>query len=313
MKHPAKLSMLCLLVLLVVMLTTLSGGNGNLSPGGLNILLTNDDGYQSPLIHAVREALIAAGHNVTIVAPLENQSGVGATLKEAEWVEVIEQAPGIWSVDNTPAGAVIVALDLIMADNPPDLIISGMNFGQNLGLRASTGSGTVSAAHMGLQRGFPAIACSLGILIEEQGATPYPFPSTLASITPAAGFMARLVGQLPSIWRDGRLLPPGIMLAVNFPVPYDMIKGIRCTRLGKLTLVDIAAADPNHVISNGGGLVQAFPVFYGPPDPVPDSDTNALWDNYISITVMDGDMSLNDSIPPGTNKLKRRLADIRIH
>jgi 5'/3'-nucleotidase SurE len=284
-----------------------------ISPGGLNILLTNDDGYQSPLIRALREALIAAGHNVTIVAPLENQSGTGATLKEAEWIEVIEQEPGIWSADNTPTGAVMMALDVIMANNPPDLIISGMNFGPNLGLRASTASGTVNAAHIGLQKGFPAIACSLGIIFEEQEATPYPFPSTMASIAPAAQFMARLVDILQSSRKYNRLLPPGIMLSVNFPVPYDDIKGIRFTRLGKYTLADAAFVDTNNVIPNGGGLVQAYGVFYGPPDPVPDSDTNALWDNYISITIMNGDMSAIDSLPMGINRLKRHLEDIRIH
>jgi 5'/3'-nucleotidase SurE len=307
MTHLQKSFMVFVVVLLAVMLTPLSAGNGNQDSGALNILLTNDDGYQSPLIHAVREVLIAVGHNVTIVAPLENQSGTGATLKEVEWVEVIEQAPGIWSVDNTPTGAVMVALDLIMADNPPDLIISGMNFGQNLGLRASTASGTVNAAHIGLQRGFPSIACSLGILIEEMNETPVPFPSTFASIAPAAQFMAQLVDQLQMSSKDGRILPPDTMLAVNFPVPYDEIKGIRFTRLGKLTLADVAYADPNNVIPNGGGLVQAYGVFYEAPDPVPNSDSNALWDNYISITVMDGDMSTPHP-PSVTNKIKQRLS-----
>jgi 5'/3'-nucleotidase SurE len=312
MKYLVKSLMVSVVVLLVVMLTPLSAGNGNQAPGGLNILLTNDDGYQSPLIHAVRGTLIAAGHNVTIVAPLENQSGTGATIKEMEWVEVFEQAPGIWSVDNTPTGAVIIALDLIMADNPPDLIISGMNFGQNLGLRASTGSGTVSAAHIGLQRGFPAIACSLGILIEEMNETPIPFPSTFASIAPAAQFMAQLVDQLQISSKNGRLLPPDTMLAVNFPVPYDDINGVRFTRLGKLTLADVAFADPDNVIPYGGGMVQAYGVFYEGPDPVPNSDTNALWDNYISITVMDGDMSTPHP-PSVTNKVKQRLKNLSIN
>lgn len=307
MTHLQKSFMVFVVGLLVVMLTPLSAGNGNQDSGALNILLTNDDGYQSPLIYAVRGALIASGHNVTLVAPLENQSGAGATLKEMEWVEVIEQAPGIWSVDNTPTGAVMVALDLIMADNPPDLIISGMNFGQNMGLRASTASGTVNAAHIGLQRGIPAIACSLGVLIEEMNETPIPFPSTFASIAPAAQFMAQLVDQLQMTSQDGRLLYPDTMLNVNIPVPYDNIKGIKFTRLGKLTFADAAYADPNNVIPNGGGLVQAYGVFFEGPDPVPNSDTNAFWGDYIAITVMDGDMSTPH--PPSVrNKVKQRLS-----
>lgn len=304
--------MVCVGVLLVVTLTPLSAGNGNQAPGTLNILLTNDDGYQSPLIQALRGVLIAAGHNVTMVAPLENQSGTGATLKEMEWVEVIEQAPGIWSVDNTPTGAVIVALDLIMADNPPDLIISGMNLGQNLGVRASTASGTVSAAHIGLQKGIPAIACSLGVLIEEMNATPIPFPSTFTSIAPAAQFMAQLVDQLQMTGMDGSLLPPDTMLNVNIPVPYNDIKGIKFTRLGKLTFADVTYADPDNVIPAGGGLIQANAVFYEGPDPVTNSDTNAFWDNYVSITVMDGDISTPHP-PSVTNIVKQRLNDLSVN
>jgi len=281
--------------------------------GPLNILLTNDDGYQSPFIQALRGMLMAAGHNVTIVAPLENQSGTGATLEDAEWVEVLEQAPGVWSVDNTPTGAVIIALDLIMADNPPDLIISGPNFGQNMGLRASTASGTVNAAHLGLQKGFPAIACSLGIIIEEMNETPIPFPSTFASIVPATQFITQLVEQLQMTSHDGSILSPDTMLNINIPVPYDEIEGIKFTRLGKLTFADVAFADPDNVIPSGGGMVQAYPVFYeGLVDPVPNADTNAFWENYIAITIMDGDMSTPHPLSI-VNKIKQRLNGLAVN
>lgn len=311
MRHLMKLSMVCVVLLLVAILTPLSAVEGNRS-GGLNILLTNDDGYRSPFINALRGVLVAAGHNVTIVAPLENQSGTGATLKDTEWMEVVERAPGIWSVDNTPTIAVIFGLDLLMADNPPDLIISGMNYGQNLGLRASTGSGTVSAAHMGLQKGIPSISCSLGVLVEEMTATPIPFPSTFASITQACQFMVQLVAELQMSSTDGKILPPDTMLNVNIPVPYDNIRGVKFTRLGKLTFADIAYIDPNNVIPNGGGLVQAYPVFYGSPDPVFNSDTNAYWDNYISITIMDGDMSAQHPTPLNINNIRQRLNHLTV-
>jgi 5'/3'-nucleotidase SurE len=255
---------------------------------------------------------MAAGHNVTIAAPLENQSGAGATLNDAEWIEVMEHAPGVWSVDNTPVGSVIAGLDLIMADNPPDLVISGINFGQNLGVKASTASGTVSAAHMAMQKGVPAIACNLGLLLEEMNETPIPFPSTFASIAPAAQFMARLVQELQISGKDGRLLPPGVMLNINFPVPYGDINGIRFTRLGQLTFFDVTFIDPYNVIPNGGGMVMAYPIFHTGPDPVVNSDTNAYWANYISITVMDGDMST--PYPPSvTNKVKQRLNGLSLN
>jgi 5'/3'-nucleotidase SurE len=278
-------------------------------PEPLNILLTNDDGYQSPGIQYLRAALLAAGHNVTLVAPLDNQSGTGATVGDAEWVEVLEQSPGVWSVENTPVATVNVALGLIMADNPPDLIISGMNFGQNLGVRGSTGSGTICAAHYGLQKNFPSIAVSVGVLFDEINSTPIPFPSTFEAFPPAADFIVRLVKQLQQTSKDGRIFPPDVMLNINIPIPYSDINGVMFTRLGKLTFVDVMYLDVNGVIPNGGGLVQTALDFPQSPDPVANSDFDAYAEGYISITVMDGDMSTLH--PPSiVNKVMNRLSDL---
>ncbi|MCB1646367.1 MAG: 5'/3'-nucleotidase SurE, partial [Pseudomonadales bacterium] len=127
----------------------------------LRILLTNDDGYKAPGIRAMYKALIHAGHDVTIVAPATQQSGSAASITSGG-VSINEAEPGIWSVDGRPADAVRVGIGHIMKDNPPDLVISGANFGQNVGYDTNV-SGTVGAAITALQLGFRAIAISVEV------------------------------------------------------------------------------------------------------------------------------------------------------
>jgi hypothetical protein len=107
----------------------------------LDILLTNDDGFDSPGITALHAALVAAGHSVTLVAPAEQQSGKGGSLN----TEVFDFTPGVglmtlanhggdvWSLAGTPVDSVKAGLDIVLAGSTPDLIVSGLNFGQNIG------------------------------------------------------------------------------------------------------------------------------------------------------------------------------------
>jgi 5'/3'-nucleotidase SurE len=257
----------------------------------LNILLTNDDGYTSPGIMAMKEALVAAGHNVTIVAPLENQSGKGASVVSAQWINIIRQAPGVWSVENTPAVAANAGISLILKDNPPDLIISGLNFGQNIGRSTSVASGTVCAALQGVFAGIPAIAASVGIDFDEYYDEPIPFPSTFAAFEPASQFIVETIAELQRTSRDGRILPEDLMLNIVFPIPYDQIEGVKFTKLGKLSAGALTFIDYNNVIPDGGGPVMMGREFFSGPDPVAGADTDAYWDGYISISVLSGDLT----------------------
>jgi 5'-nucleotidase len=109
----------------------------------LRILLTNDDGYDAPGLRVLRDALLAEGHDVTVVAPLQNRSGSGIRVSIGGTIDVQEQGEGIWSVDGFPADSVLVGLQEYFADEAPDLVVSGANFGPNLGFAGS--SGTVGA------------------------------------------------------------------------------------------------------------------------------------------------------------------------
>jgi len=283
-QHIPALALVCLVVFLFSS-WSLAGAQP------LNILLTNDDGYDSPGIQAMKAALVAAGHTVTIVGPLENQSGKGASVVSSEWVDVVRQAPGVWSVDNTPTVAANVGISLIMKDNPPDLVISGLNFGQNIGRSTSVASGTVCAALQGVYGNIPAIAASVGIDFGEYNEEPIPFPSTFAAFGPAAQFVVTTIAELQRTSRDGLVLPEGLMLNIVFPIPYDQIKGVKFTKLGQLSAGALTFIDYNNVIPNGGGPVLMGREFFSGPDPVANADTDAFWDGYISISVLSGDLT----------------------
>ncbi|MDH3578751.1 MAG: 5'/3'-nucleotidase SurE [Gammaproteobacteria bacterium] len=199
-------------------------------PTPLRILLTNDDGYDSPGIKTLRETLVAAGHDVTLVAPLSDQSGSGTRVTSQGTLDYKEQSTDVWSVDGSPADSVLVGLLHIMREEPPDIVISGANFGPNLGYANS--SGTVGAATMAMYVGLPAIAISVGVDPSEQGAEPIPFPSTFSAFAGAAEFTLELIGDLQEPRIDNaRLLPENTILNVNYP-PADPeeISGFRVSK-----------------------------------------------------------------------------------
>ncbi len=198
---------------------------------GLDILVSNDDGWDAPGIVAVAEALKAAGHRVTIVAPLTQQSGMGVKITLGEFA-VVEQRPGVWSVDGSPADAVSFALNHLLAGKRPDLVVSGSNLGQNLGSNVAS-SGTVGAAVMAVFNDVPAIAVSSGLLLAEAKATPERFPSTRAAYPATAAMAVDLVAHLVQA-RQGEapLLPPRVILNLNYPAG-QIAKGLRLAKLGR--------------------------------------------------------------------------------
>ncbi|MEU9998216.1 5'/3'-nucleotidase SurE [Streptomyces sp. NPDC050848] len=179
--------------------------------GPLRILLTNDDGYNAPGIRMLFQRLTAAGHDVTIVAPLTNQSGAGTKLMGGSTVKVEHPEPRVWAVDGTPGDSVSFGLAAVFADRAPDLVVSGTNFGPNVAALA-THSGTVGGAIAALERGVPAIAVSTGEL-----AVPVP-EQIFNAMRPTNDFTVKLIDRLRAQARNGRLLPEGVGLNVNHPV-----------------------------------------------------------------------------------------------
>ncbi|MET9697833.1 5'/3'-nucleotidase SurE [Streptomyces sp. NPDC006529] len=177
----------------------------------LRILLTNDDGYGAPGIRLAFARLTAAGHDVTIVAPLTNQSGAGTKTSNAPSVTVRHPEPKVWAVDGSPGDAVAFGLSEVFEGRAPDLVVSGTNFGPNVAGLA-THSGTVGGAVAGLESGVPAIALSTGGV-----AAPDPV-TTVNAMGPTVDFAVRLIDRLRSRAGSGPLLPAGVGLNVNHPV-----------------------------------------------------------------------------------------------
>jgi 5'-nucleotidase len=193
----------------------------------VRILVTNDDGIASRGLLELAAALGAAG-DVIVVAPATNMTAASRsiTLQEEVLVEEIDLPDGSvgFAVRGTPTDCVRFAL-LGLAGEPPDLVVSGINQGANLGDDVGY-SGTVAAAVEGLFAGVPAIAVSQQPL---PGARAYSASERSYDYTAVAAFTARLVEQVAA-----RGLPQGTLLNVNAPsVPAGELEGVRVTRLGR--------------------------------------------------------------------------------
>jgi len=191
------------------------------SDGTYHVLLTNDDGISSPGLAAVADRLAADGtYRVTVVAPAEQQSGKGTALSLDGDIEVRRQPPikghPAWAVVATPATTVQIGLLAVLSSDPPDLVVSGINRGENIG-RSAWYSGTVGAAREGALAGVPAIACSLELDWDD------PQPDF-------EGAARWLGGLVDAVRRHG--LPDGILLNVNIPRDIGAIRGFRLARMG---------------------------------------------------------------------------------
>lgn len=291
-----------------------AGPTGSGCAGPLDILLTNDDGWQAPGIQAVRTALVDAGHRVTTVAPANEQSGKGGAITTGGTIAIQQQTAGeapVWSVAGTPVDSVRVGLELVLAGRRPDLVVSGANFGENVARGIVSGSGTVAAANSATNysRGpIPAIDVSVEMNLAEVTATPR-FKSTLAAFPGAAAFTAELVADLQDDCTDGRLLPDYQQLHVNYPARQPSeIRGTEVTEHTTTSTLELTYTDPGGAIAAGGGDVK---VGYRPTDPaIMDGDAAALHDGNITIVVFDGDISAPASARALTRtRLDHTLAD----
>jgi 5'-nucleotidase len=179
------------------------------------ILITNDDGYNSPGMRVLVDSLASLGE-VTVAAPAEQQSGVSHSIRLKNPIEVDEFANphGIkwYAVDARPSTTIRLALNALL-DTLPDLVVSGINVGDNVGL-TSWLSGTVAGAREAAFHGVPAMAVSMG-------------SGALDDYRAAAGIVRELVLRL----RDGGMLEPGLLLNVNLLAPSSMpMKGVRVAR-----------------------------------------------------------------------------------
>jgi 5'/3'-nucleotidase SurE len=247
----------------------------------LHILLTNDDGHQAPGIRALYRGLKRAGHQVSMVAPSSEQSAtsMGVTSRRNLALEQLED--NSWHLDGQPVDTVLVALRHLLEDNPPDLVVSGINFGPNVGT-ALYMSGTIGAAIMASLNGVPAIAVSAGMRFDEVGTE---FPSTHEVLEPAAEFICSVVNSLQStVDRDGRLLPKEVLLNINYPaLPRNQIRGILHPEVSAGHIIDLAYRRCDET----GQVIPRFCAGVDPEQPhKEEGDVRAHLEGFITISAV---------------------------
>lgn len=259
----------------------------------LNILLTNDDGWDAPGINAVYGALVAEGHHVTIVAPSSNQSGVSARVDFSGTLTAVQPVaddPNIWSVSTSPAGSVLFAMGTVLEEKP-DLVISGTNVGANTGFDTNF-SGTIGAATVATGMfDVPAIAVSTATTGWGHDATG-PFEET-------ADFVVDLIDRgLPTLDR-------GEFLNVNYPLLTEEEPEPLGVRYTPTSMASAAAfrysqdpADPTRYRILGGR---------GTEQPAAGTDAAVLAEGYVTIGVLDADRSVSRREVPAVARLARRL------
>jgi 5'-nucleotidase len=235
------------------------------------ILVTNDDGVHSEGIRALADALKHFG-DITVVAPIQEASAIGHALTLRRPLRVETVHPGVFAVDGTPTDCVNIAVTHVLKKKP-DLIVSGINKGWNLGDDV-TYSGTVAAALEGALLGIPSIAVST----QKRRDNGYEFgPSAQAAAAVAQAVLLRGI-------------PKFTLLNIN--TPQGSNKGFRATVQAKRNHITVVTeridprGQPYYWIEEG----------QDDWEPHDRSDYQAVRDGYISITPLQPDMTSHDAL-----------------
>lgn len=238
----------------------------------MRILIANDDGYLSPGIRALYEAMQQLGQS-TIVAPDRNRSGASHSLTLSHPVQVRQHEANIYSLEGTPTDCVNIALSGLL-DGEQDMVVSGINDGPNMGDDVLY-SGTVAAAIEGRHLGHPALAVSMATHEPEHYKT-------------AAIVMHTLVAHLKEV-----PLPYDTILNINVPdLPLADIQGLKATRLGtrhpsKSSIKQMSPRGETLFWIGAAGDIA---------DDGPGTDFGAVRDGFVSVTPLQIDLTRQDSI-----------------
>ena len=186
------------------------------------ILVTNDDGIEAPGLISALKIAEALSDDVWVFAPAEEMSGASHSLSLAKPMRVMELAPKRYAVTGTPTDCVMVATRNVLRDNPPDLVLSGVNFGQNIAEDVSY-SGTVAGAKEGTVFGIRSIAMSQAVMFTQEPGVRTPRFEVAEKHAPA------IIEKLLTLdW------PKETLMNVNFPhIEIDDDPEIRIVKQGK--------------------------------------------------------------------------------
>jgi 5'-nucleotidase len=241
----------------------------------MRILLTNDDGVNASGLKVLETIARTISDDIWIVAPTEEQSGAGHSLTLSRPVRLRKLGERRFCVTGTPTDAVMMAIAHLMKDHPPELILSGVNRGANLG-EDVTYSGTVSAAMEGALAGIPSVALSQSYAKEGMGDT-VPFAA-------AEAWAERVLRPIVETEMEPRTL-----VNINFPaLPPDAVKGIRVVQqglrdYGRLRLVQ--RTDPRGYDYFWFGLGMMIET------PSHSTDLEAIAEGYVTVTPLHLDLT----------------------
>lgn len=237
----------------------------------MNILISNDDGVFAPGLAALAAGLEQEGRSIVVVAPDRNCSGSSNSLTLDRPLEArTRQASGFVSVNGTPTDCVHLGVSGLFSEGiAPDMVVSGINAGANLGCDVLY-SGTVAAAMEGRNCRLPSIAVSLCSFQPRHFAT-------------AAAIVSDLVARIESL-----VIAPRTVLNVNVPdLPLEQIRGIHVTRLGYRL-----AGEPPVETRDPRGHTRYWIAGTGKAaDAAPGTDFYAVREGYVSITPIQVDMT----------------------
>jgi len=238
----------------------------------MRILLSNDDGYYAPPIALLAESLAPLGE-VTVVAPERDRSGSSNSLTLDRPLAVRRAQSGFYYVNGTPTDCVHVAVTGLLKQRP-DLIVSGINDGANMG-DDTLYSGTVAAATEGYLLGIPSFAVSLVL----EGRENYPTA-------------ARVTAELVARFRDRPFDQP-LLLNVNVPdVEFSALRGLQVTRLGRRHKAEpvVKSTSPR------GETVYWIGPAGSAQDAGEGTDFHAVANNRVSITPLQVDLTRNSQL-----------------
>jgi len=231
----------------------------------MRILCSNDDGFHARGLESLVKIAQALSDDVWVVAPQDEQSGAARALTLAHPLRIRKYEDRRFSVTGTPSDAVMMAMTKVMEDKKPDLILSGVNNGQNIA-EDVTVSGTIAAAFQGMSMGVPSIALSLARFARENARWE----------TPEAHGPAIVERLLAEGW------PSDVVININFPdCKPDEITDIEVTSQGHRDAVQLFAEERKDL---RGGTYYWYGYSGQLSDPPEGTDIRAIYEGRISIT-----------------------------
>jgi 5'-nucleotidase len=244
------------------------------SSANMKILLTNDDGIFAPGLRTLAAELKDAGHKIIIIAPDRERSAASHSLSLRVDILVKNIAVDEYAVSGTPVDCSVIALQKIIQD-PVDLVISGINAGQNMGEDVLY-SGTVAAAVEASLMGMRAIAISINSYNNQK-------------FEVAAKWMRKMIDM-----GIDQLAEPHGVLNINIPnIGFNEIKGIRLTKTGHrkyYNFIKVLEERDKEFVYRVGGDMPVWDIERG-------TDAEAVADGYISITPLGFDLTDGEAFP----------------